>query len=149
MAPPDFWLATPVFCLISRSSSLDWPIQQITFGQQYFTFVLAPYFFPWPCSAPPHFFHSRIATVARFAQWLIRPWLQRLHFHVTVLNQFSLQFLIWFCYSCRKPTILVREGLIKILGKNLLFNSFSNFCVYLLLNTKNEFLEKQGMYPGC
>jgi len=37
---PDFWLApslaTPGFCLISRSSSFDWHIQQITFTQQNF-----------------------------------------------------------------------------------------------------------------
>jgi len=28
------------------------------------TFVLAPYFFPWRCGAPPHFYHSRISTAA-------------------------------------------------------------------------------------
>jgi len=60
MAPPYFWLPTPlappVFCLILRSSSLDRPIQQITFGQQYFTFMLAPLLFPWPRSGSPIFF---------------------------------------------------------------------------------------------
>jgi len=37
--PPDFWLALvclPVVCLISRSSSCYWHIQQINFIQQYF-----------------------------------------------------------------------------------------------------------------
>jgi len=36
--PPDFWLvpllASPVFCLISRSSSFDWHLQQISFRQK-------------------------------------------------------------------------------------------------------------------
>ena len=61
MAPPDFWLAPalappPVFCLISRSSSLDWPKQQMTFGQQYFTFMLAPLLFSLAPQWPPTFF---------------------------------------------------------------------------------------------
>jgi len=55
-------MAPPVFCLISRSSSLDWPIQQITFGQQDFTFMLTPLLFSLAPQWPPHFFHSRIAT---------------------------------------------------------------------------------------
>ena len=55
-------LPPPVFCLISRSSSLDWPIQKITFCQQYFTFMLAPLLFSLAPQWPPHFFHSRIAT---------------------------------------------------------------------------------------
>ena len=62
--PPRFLAGPPVFCLISRSSSLDWPKQQITFGQQYFTFMGPPTFFLGPAVAP-HFFHSRIATVTQ------------------------------------------------------------------------------------
>ena len=38
--PSDFWLspcfASPILCLISRSNSFDWHIQQITFSQQNF-----------------------------------------------------------------------------------------------------------------
>jgi len=54
----------PVFCLISRSNSLDWPIQQITFGQQYFTFMLAPLLFSLAPQWHPTFFILESPLVA-------------------------------------------------------------------------------------